>query len=176
MPGERPLEARPAQKFGANSMLASLKRQIETLLPDEDAQAEGQGAHALQLAAAALLLEAARADDDLSASELRQMKQALVESFEVHQHEIDDLMQAAQSELDAATCLHQITATINGAWDLSRRVALVQALWEVVLSDSFLDSHERHLMRKLQGLLHVPQSEYIAAKMRASEKLLGAGR
>jgi uncharacterized tellurite resistance protein B-like protein len=37
----------------------------------------------------------------------------------------------------------------------------------VAYADAALSAHELHLMRKVAGLLHVPDSAYIAAKMRA---------
>ncbi len=40
-------------------------------------------------------------------------------------------------------------------------------MWRVAYADAELSAHELHLMRKVAGLLHVPDSAYIAAKMRA---------
>ena len=36
-------------------------------------------------------------------------------------------------------------------------------------ADGTLDAYETHLIRKIAALLHVPDSAYIAAKMRAKE-------
>ncbi|MFN9185138.1 MAG: TerB family tellurite resistance protein [Betaproteobacteria bacterium] len=40
-------------------------------------------------------------------------------------------------------------------------------MWRVAYADAELSAHELHLMRKVAGLLHVPDSACIAAKMRA---------
>jgi uncharacterized tellurite resistance protein B-like protein len=39
-------------------------------------------------------------------------------------------------------------------------------MWQVVYTDGRLDDHELHLMRKIQRLLHIPQRDFIAAKLR----------
>jgi uncharacterized tellurite resistance protein B-like protein len=42
-------------------------------------------------------------------------------------------------------------------------------MWRVAYADDELSAHELHLMRKIAGLLHVPDGDYIAAKLRAKE-------
>jgi len=37
-------------------------------------------------------------------------------------------------------------------------------------ADDVLCAYELHLVRKIAGLLHVPDSDYIAAKLRAQEQ------
>jgi uncharacterized tellurite resistance protein B-like protein len=44
---------------------------------------------------------------------------------------------------------------------------MIELMWQVAYADAALSAHELHLMRKVAGLLHVPDSAYIAAKMRA---------
>jgi uncharacterized tellurite resistance protein B-like protein len=46
-------------------------------------------------------------------------------------------------------------------------------MWRVAYADAELSAHELHLMRKIAGLLHVPEDAYIAAKLRAKEHAQG---
>ena len=40
-------------------------------------------------------------------------------------------------------------------------------MWQIAYADAALSDWEQHLVRKIAALLHVPDSAYIAAKMRA---------
>ena len=152
-------------------MLLSLKRKLERTFAVEAAASKDEPLPVVNLAAAALLIEAAEADCDFQDEEIDQIRRSLTTQFAIPEQEIDELLELAHAELDSATCLHEITTVINDNWGLRDKVRLLEALWRVVLSDQKLDPHEQHLMRKLQGLLYIPQSEYIAAKIRAKSEL-----
>ncbi len=151
-------------------MLKKLKAHFEKSLAVEPDSTEQDRKRIGNLAAAALLIEAAQADCNFSSEEFALIRESLISKFDIRDQDIDDLMASARSELDAATCLYEITSAINANWDLSGKTRLMEALWRVVLADQRLDPHEHHLMRKIQGLLYIPQSEYIAAKIRAESR------
>ena len=152
-------------------MLTTLKKRLEGLLEIDDQTSDDEKASITSFAAAALLIEAAQADTNIDEIEIREIKNSLIESLGVRPQDIDETIQVAKSELEHATCLHQITSTINENWQIRQKVVLIEALWKVVLSDQYLDPNERHLMHKIKGLLHIPQAEYIAAKLRAQNSL-----
>ena len=122
-------------------------------------------------AATALLIETARADDHFDESELAQIEQTLVNVLNIDASQIKQTLESAQLELDQATCLHELTSIINNDWEFKAKVNLIEAMWKVVLTDQHINPNEHHLMRKIKGLLHIPQSEYIAAKLRARDAL-----
>ena len=152
-------------------MLLSLKRKLNNAFTVNAASSDDDKQPAINMAVTALLIEAAQADYDFSSDEVDQIRRSLTSKFKIPEQDINDLMESAHAELDSATCLHELTAVINDNWGLSDKVLLLDALWQVVLSDQRLDPHEQHLMRKLQGLLYIPQSEYIAAKIRAKSRV-----
>ena len=122
-------------------------------------------------AATALLIETARADDHFDDSELAQIEQTLVNVLNIDASHIKQMLESAEQELDQATCLHELTSIINNDWEFQAKVNLIEAMWKVVLTDQHINPNEHHLMRKIKGLLHIPQSEYIAAKIRARDAL-----
>ncbi len=152
-------------------MLTILKQKLTTALTIESSAPEPGNERAPRFAAAALLLEAAYADSNCNESELMQIKHSLINKLAIHSNEIDEILELAQVQLDSATCLHEITTIINRNWTLKTKINLVESLWCVVLSDEHLSAHEQHLMRKVKSLLHIPQTEYIAAKIRAQETI-----
>lgn len=152
-------------------ILSNLRRNLETFLSVEDEIAKSDSAELTSNAAAALLLEAAQADNRIDDTELEQIELSLVNNLGVNPENIKEIVREAQKQLDHATCLHEITKIINQNWTVQDKIKLIESMWKVVLSDQHLDAHEQHLMRKIKGLLHIPQTEYIAAKLRARDAL-----
>lgn len=150
-------------------ILSNLKKNLEKLLTVEDDIAQGDSPQVTSIAAAALLLEAAHADNELDDAELEQIELSLTKNLGVDPENIKETMRSAQEQLDHATCLHEMTKIVNQNWTVRDKISLIESMWKVVLSDQHLDAHEQHLMRKMKGLLHIPQTEYIAAKLRARE-------
>ena len=152
-------------------MLKSVKKHLDSLLTAESDNSSDDTLHSTRLAAAALLIEAARADFDIADGELQQVERAMISTFGVNRSDIEQTLQIAREELNKSTCLHEMTRLINDNWDEARKVRLIEAMWSVVLSDAHIDANEHHLMRKVKGLLYISQSEYIAAKIRARQSL-----
>ena len=147
-------------------MFKSLKAQLESMLVVEEQSSEEDKVRAANLAATALLIEAAQADQDFSEDELAVVEASLLNHMNISREDIQMTIEMAKGKLDNSTCLYEITTVVNDNWSLREKIRLIESLWRVVLSDRYLDSHEQHLMRKLQNLLYIPHSEYIAAKMR----------
>ncbi|MDE0308858.1 MAG: TerB family tellurite resistance protein [Acidiferrobacterales bacterium] len=152
-------------------MLTNLRINLTTFLSVEDVTEGNDSVARTSNAAAALLLEAAQADNEIDEAELAQIELSLVNNLGVNSENVKQIVSGAQKQLDHATCLHEITKIINQNWSVNDKINLIESMWKVVLSDQHLDAHEQHLMRKIKGLLHIPQTEYIAAKLRAKDAL-----
>ena len=152
-------------------MLNKFRNRLENLLAPDDTAESVEQSTAATFAATALLIEAAQSDSELSDDELAQIKNSLSSQFGIRINEVEKTLQGAHETLDAATCLYEITNIINRDWNLNRKIDLIEAMWKVVLSDSYLDPNENHLMRKIKGLLYIPHAEYINAKIRAQNGL-----
>ncbi len=126
--------------------------------------------HDIRLATAALLLEVGKADFSMSEQESRHIADLVGELFELETDETETLLQLAEEEIKDATSLHAFTSLINEHWTASDKVKIMEHLWQAAYADGELDKHERHLLRKLSGLLYIPQNDYIAAKIRAEQK------
>ena len=150
-------------------ILSNLKKNLEQLLIVEDDIAQDDSLQITSIAAAALLLEAAQADNELEDVEMKQIELALTKNLGVDPGNIKETLRSAQEQLDHSTCLHEMTKIVNRNWSVRDKISLIESMWKVVLSDQHLDAHEQHLMRKIKGLLHIPQTEYIAAKLRARD-------
>ena len=136
------------------------KTRIEAKEGDEEKET------AARVAAAALLFEAAMSDYQLDDVERQTIKDLITEQFNLDRTDAMTLIALAESQAKEATGLHGFTTLINQNWSETERVNLMEKMWRVVYADGRLDDHELHLMRKIQRLLHIPQVDYVAGKLR----------
>jgi uncharacterized tellurite resistance protein B-like protein len=136
------------------------KTRIEAKKGDEEKET------AARVAAAALLFEAAMSDYQLDDVERQTIKDLIIEQFNLDRADAMTLIALAESQAKEATGLHGFTTLINQNWSETERVDLMEKMWRVVYADGRLDDHELHLMRKIQRLLHIPQVDYVAGKLR----------
>ncbi len=151
-------------------MLKTLKDLFDILMsPESVAGAQGAGDdHAVQLAAAVLLVEVMRADAGLAVAERTAVRRALVEKFVLTPDEADRLAELAEGTARHATDLFAFTSRID-AWDMPRKLRMIELMWDVAYADGRLSDHERHVMWRIADLLHIPQGAYVHARMRARE-------
>ena len=136
------------------------KTRIEAKKGDEEKET------AARVAAAALLFEAAMSDYQLDDVERQTIKDLIIEQFNLDRADAMTLIALAESQAKEATGLKGLTTLINQNWSETERVDLMEKMWRVVYADGRLDDHELHLMRKIQRLLHIPQVDYVAGKLR----------
>ena len=122
------------------------------------------------MAAAALLVEMARADFNEDPAELARAQALLAERYGLTPEAAGQLLPSAQSESDRAVSLFRFTHLVNQHCDAGEKLALVEMLWDVAYADGRLDKHEDALMHKLADLLYVPLADLMRAKEKAREK------
>lgn len=147
-------------------MIARIQALFDRFLRPADDGPEA-AERAARCAAAALLLEMAAMDEQLSAVEHQAVVDAVRGGFGLSSEEADALLDCAEQERQEATDYYQFTALINAHFDAEARAALVEQLWQVAYADAHLGEYEEYLVRKVAGLLHVSHGTYIAAKLRA---------
>ena len=119
------------------------------------------------LAAAALLLEVAWADHEVSERELALIRAALMRTFGLDQAAVDELIEESRRDHAASVGVQQYTRVINSSWGEPERFALVQALWELAFSNDELHRYEEHTIRRIADLLHLSHPRFIEAKLNA---------
>ena len=147
-------------------MLNRLKRLFDDRVPDQE--------HAhdeLQLAASALLVEAARLDGDFDAAEREVVQTVLTRRFELRPAAVDELITAADIELDASNQIYGFARTVKDRFSLAERIELIEMLWEVAYADRTLHHYEANLLRRIAGLIYVSDRESGAARKVALRRL-----
>lgn len=123
------------------------------------------------LAAAVLMVEAARLDGDFDESERRSIRSLVTDRFGLDDAEADDLIAEAETVHDDSNHLVRFTRAIKGTCPPEERVAIVEMLWEVVYADGVLHDYEANLLRRVGGLIYVSDRDRGAARKRVMERL-----
>jgi uncharacterized tellurite resistance protein B-like protein len=124
----------------------------------------------IAIAACALLLEMAHADDEFNVREESQILAILKQKYHLSDEDARQLLVLADLERKESLDLWQFTNLINQHYSKYEKRGIVETLWQVIYTDGKADMHEEYLMRKLTYLLNIPHEEMIAAKLQAREK------
>jgi len=155
-------------------MLNRIKTFLETGNLGSGAQHDGPSSHSHeehQIAAAVLLIEAARADAIDHDEEFRTITRLIREKFGLSDAETESLIEAASERQTRAVELHAFTHQIKTKFSEEERIHLIEMLWEVVYADGHLDDYEANLLRRIAGLIHVSDRERGNARRRVLDKL-----
>lgn len=125
--------------------------------------------HDLRVAACALLLEIAYADQEFSPAERQHIEEIVARQFALDANATQELIAAADRERRLATDLHRFTSVINQHYDEGQRMVLAELLWRIVYADGSLSQHEDTLIRKIANLLDLRPGYLSEARSRARQ-------
>ena len=144
-------------------MIAALKALFE--IPQQESEESLQ--HRLHLAAAALLIETARADFTQDGAEQAALEELLSSALGLEKVEVHELVEQASNQVDESTSLYEFTRVINDYYSAAQKLQLISAMWRVAYADSKLDKYEEALIRQVAELTYVPHQDYIRSKLAA---------
>jgi len=119
------------------------------------------------LAAAALMVEAAAMDGTIAAGEEKAIRELLTGRLGLSESEAGELFFAARRAQADATHLMRFTRTLKDTMDEAERVQLIEMLWRVAVADGVVHDYEDNLIRRVAGLLYVSDRARGEAKKRA---------
>ena len=123
-----------------------------------------------RLALGALLVRLARSDGDYADVEIAQIDRILSNRYGLSPFEASKLRGECE-ELEAqAPDTVRFTRAIKEAVDYENRVAVIEAMWAVVMADGSRDDAEDSIMRMTASLLGVSDQDSHAARLRVSEQ------
>ena len=151
-------------------MLDPFKQFFRRHIAPGAAEDEATTLHRARVAAAALLVEVVSSDSEVSDTERRAVLAVAQRKFGLDEAESRQLVELAEAESRDAHDLFQFTSQVNQAFSAEQKVRLVEELWSVAWSDDTLHHYEEHVIRKVADLIHVPHSQFIAAKLRVQAR------
>ena len=140
---------------------------LKKLFEDEsalNATAEDEG---LGISAGVLMLEIARADNDIDDLEKEIIIEGIKNILHKTNHGINEIFQKVAAVLEESVSLFEFTSLINDSCSKKEKYNLLVILWKVAYADGHLDKYEEYYIRKIKDLLYLSQSDFIKAKLEA---------
>ena len=102
---------------------------------------------------AALLIHAAKIDEDYSIKEKELIKQTLLE-IGANNGNIDQIMKDGEEIEQNSNQILEFTKEVK-ITDENNKIRIIETLWRIIFSNKVADMYETSLMRRLAGLLYI---------------------
>ena len=103
---------------------------------------------------AALLIHAARIDENYTDIEKEIIKKALVELNNISSDQAKNLIKFAEKKEEESNQIVEFTREIK-KYSMEFRLKIIEVVWKIVYSDGTSDDYESNLIRRICGLLYI---------------------
>ena len=103
---------------------------------------------------AALLIHAARIDENYTDIEKEIIKKALVELNNIRSDQAENLIKFAEKKEEESNQIVEFTREIK-KYSMEFRLKIIEIIWKIVYSDGASDDYESNLIRRICGLLYI---------------------
>tara|TARA_B100001123_G_C15142215_1_gene959989 strand:- start:421 stop:852 length:432 start_codon:yes stop_codon:yes gene_type:complete len=107
---------------------------------------------------AAILIHAAKIDDNYSSNEKEIIKKALIDLKMTTLDKSEELLKQAEIKEKESNQILEFTKEIKKN-SMEFRLRIIEILWKIVYSDKSSDIYESNLMRRICGLLYVSDKD-----------------
>jgi uncharacterized tellurite resistance protein B-like protein len=114
---------------------------------------------------AALLIHAAKIDEDYTVKEKEIIKKAMIHLYEITSGEAEELIKKAENKEQESNQIVEFTKEIKKR-PMEFRHKIIEILWKIVYSDRTNDMYESNLIRRVCGLLYVSDKDSGEIKIR----------
>ena len=142
---------------------------LKNILSNQNSQEEKEDTKNLELLSG-LMIDAAYTDGKLDDIELNKIKTSLINVFDEDPSDVNLVLNQAIINKNNSKSLHHYTSYINKNFTDEKKISLIEALWEIVLSDGEIHDYESNLIRRLAGLLYISDVNSGNARKRALNK------
>lgn len=153
-----------------DALKALFKEKMSLEEGEESPLPEGEAPPPLQVAACALLLEVAYADQEFSDSERRHLEDSVMRHFGLDEETAAQLIEHADGERRMSGDLYGFTSLIMENYNMAQKMVLLEVMWGLVYADGEVAKHETYIMRKVSQLLDVKPAFLTEAKKKVSNR------
>ena len=140
---------------------------LKNLFEDKSTLKETADDEGLGIAAGVLMLEIARADDEIDDLEKEVVIEGVKNILHKTNHEINEIFKKVIAVVEESVSFFEFTSLINDSCSRKEKYDLLVILWKVAYADGQLDKYEEYYIRKIKDLLYLSQSDFIKAKIEA---------
>jgi len=143
---------------------------LKNILSSQNSSNEKKDNNDLELLCG-LMIEAAYSDGQIDETESNKIKSSLINIFGEDSNEVDQVLEKAIKNKNNSKSLHYYTSFINKNFTNKKKLLLIEALWEIVLSDGEIHDYESNIIRRLAGLLYISDVSAGNARKKALDKI-----
>ena len=107
---------------------------------------------------AALLIHAAKIDENYTEIEKKIIKKALIDLNNISSDQAEELIKRAEKKEVESNQLVEYTREIK-KHTMESRLKIIEVIWKIVYSDGVGDDYESNLIRRICGLLYISDKD-----------------
>ena len=107
---------------------------------------------------AALLIHAAKIDENYTDIEKKIIKKALVDLNNINLQQAEELIKHAEKKEEMSNQIVEFTREIK-KYSMESRLKIIEVIWKIVYSDNMSDHYESNLVRRICGLMYVSDKD-----------------
>ena len=119
---------------------------------------------------AALLIHAAKIDDNYTNVEKEIIKRALINLNMITPNETEEILKEAEKKEQESNQIIEFTKEIKKN-SMEFRLKIIEILWKIVYSDGSSDSYESNLIRRVCGLLYISDRDSGMIKLKIKNSM-----
>ena len=123
----------------------------------------------LHIKAAALLIHAAKIDENYTDIEKKIIKKTLID-LGINKEKLEEILKKAENAEKDSNQILEFTREIKNT-DENFKIKIVETLWNIIYSDGNSDMYESNFMRRLTGLLYLDNKIVGDIKEKTKNKL-----
>ena len=106
----------------------------------------------------ALLIHAAKIDENYTENEKKIIKKVIMELNEISSNQADELLKLAEKKEEESNQIIEFTKEIK-KYSMEFKLKIVEIIWKIVYSDGTSDDYESNLIRRICGLLYISDKD-----------------
>ena len=110
------------------------------------------------LLVAALLIHAAKIDEQYTDLEKKIIKKALMDLNNISSDKAEELIKDAERKEEEQNQILEFTREIK-KYSMEFRLKIIEVIWKIVYSDGLSDNFESNLVRRICGLLYISDKD-----------------
>ena len=106
----------------------------------------------------ALLIHAAKIDENYTEIEKKIITKAIINLNEISPNEAEEILKLAEKKEEESNQIVEFTREIK-QYPMEFRLKIIEIIWEIVYSDGVSGIYESNLIRRICGLLYIPDRD-----------------
>ena len=119
---------------------------------------EKEGTNNKNVLIIALLIHAAKIDENYTEDEKKIIKKTIMELNKISSNQADKLLKLAEKKEEESNQIVEFTKEIK-KYPMEFKLKIIEIIWKIVYSDGTSDNYESNLIRRICGLLYISDKD-----------------